>query len=250
MCKFKSNAETRYLLCVSLLRLSATCVRPGSDFGAGARSSRQSRPRSVVEHVRPDAIDASSRWRGLLGGVEGEAAAWSSRVGRGAARRRSGPMRDDQRFACIEAPGPARRSRTDRPETRDYVMRPPRRSWEPDLLPSQEPSMEGSPATEGGPPPRLPPRKRAFRNGNRPYPLRLERSASHTHISAVAKQVRKRVAIATPDRSTRSPAPTHPLHPPAQLCALKSASDAQFGAQTPLSPEIAAKGGRTARRHH
>ena len=55
--------------------------------------------------------------------------------------------------------------------------------------------------------------------------------------------MRKRVAIATPDRSTRSPAPTHPLHPPAQLCALKSASDAQFGAQTPLSPEIAAKGG-------
>merc|ERR1711938_386766 len=107
---------------------------------------------------------------------------------------------------------------------------PPRRRGarrEPDPLPRQERSAEGSLATDGGPPPRLPPRKRAFRNGNRPYPLRLERSASHTHISAVAKQVCKRVAIATPDRSTRSPAPTYPLHPPAQLCALQSASDAQ-----------------------
>merc|ERR1712167_308949 len=96
---------------------------------------------------------------------------------------------------------------------------PPRSSRERDPLPRLERSAEGSPATDGGPPPRLSPRKRAFRNGNRPYPLRLERSASHTHISAVARQVRKRVAIATPDRSTRSPAPTHPLHPPAQLCA-------------------------------
>ena len=78
--------------------------------------------------------------------------------------------------------------------------------------PRKRPAGAPRPPTER-PPPRLPPRKRAFRNGNRPYPLRLERSASHTHISAVAKQVRKRVAIATPDRSTRSPAPTHPLHP-------------------------------------
>ena len=88
-----------------LLRLSTTCVRPGSDFCAGARSSRQSRPSGVVEHVRPDAIDASSLWRGLLDGVDGEAAVWPSRVGRGAARRRSGPMRDDQRCARIERPG-------------------------------------------------------------------------------------------------------------------------------------------------
>ena len=42
--------------------------------------------------------------------------------------------------------------------------------------------------------------------------------------------MRKRVAIATPDRSTRSPAPTHPLHPPAQLSALKRAPAAQLAA--------------------
>ena len=128
MCKFKSNAETRYLLCVSLLRLSTTCVRPGSDFCAGARSSRQSRPSGVVEHVRPDAIDASSLWQILLDGVEGEAAVWPSRVGRGAARRSSCPMRDDQRCARIERPGSCA-PLADRPPPRlETVMRPPRRS--------------------------------------------------------------------------------------------------------------------------
>ena len=85
MCKFKSNAETRYFCAFP----SSDSRRRACDLGVisvPARSSRQSRPSGVVEHVRPDAIDASSLWRGLFGGVEGEAAAWSSRVGRGAAR--------------------------------------------------------------------------------------------------------------------------------------------------------------------
>ena len=105
MCKFKSNAETRYLLCVSLLRLSTTCVRPGSDFCAGARSSRQSRPSGVVEHVaptpsmrRPCGGVCSVAWRGKqLPGLLASAAAPRGRI--------SGPMRDDQRCARIERPG-------------------------------------------------------------------------------------------------------------------------------------------------
>ena len=109
-----------------LLRLSTTCVRPGSDFCAGARSSRQSRPSGVVEHVRSDAIDASSLWRVLLDGVEGKQLSGllaSAAAPRGAALVRCATT---SVVRVLSAPGPARRSRTDRPETRDYVMRPPR----------------------------------------------------------------------------------------------------------------------------
>merc|ERR1739841_497173 len=94
-----------------------------------------------------------------------------------------------------------------------YELPPRRRGTrrEPDPLPRQERSAEGSPATDGGPPPRLPPRKRAFRNGNRPYPLRLERSASHR--TSLPSQ--NRCANASPSqRLTAALAP----QPPRTLC--------------------------------
>ena len=101
MCKFKSNAETRYFCAFP----SSDSRRRACDLGVISVPERGLAPSGVVEHVRPDAIDASSLWQILLDGVEGEAAVWPSRVRRGAARRSSGPMRDDQRRARIERPG-------------------------------------------------------------------------------------------------------------------------------------------------